>query len=477
MEVNNTRDFTETKKEELFECLDEIAKESTWKDFSTFSEVRASEFGDWDETLDISQYTAVIDEYQTAVVDLTTSLKEQIETKFTNINDIDRIYQQKLQEYYETVKSQSNKLLMITEAFSAPGEGSMTRCVQKIKGEEILIRELEAQGITNTKEQQEIIDMIKEYHPDMLINLYATDCYSTADTDAVFKEIMEEYEEHKKLEYSERMLELYLIENGYGNELEREFIISYVRETNPQALMNLYTTDRYSTSDSDDVAQNIIISYEKNVQGHSKNPYTLPEQTAMLLNISVDENGNPIITSEEQRQAYLDTMKLLADSEVMGLPEDVDGWFKTYTNYTSYSAEGTPAYKLQQVAYTNEEGLRVIKVEGVTDEAYLIAMGTYYTGDEKTAGEVFVITLDNGTVIYCVTGDVKQDIHTDSMHQYRLEGTDIKYANIVEFIIDKNHENLVGKLSTGTVGEAVKKLDGKIVEIRKLDIPSLVPVD
>lgn len=61
-------------------------------------------------------------------------------------------------------------------------------------GKQILLNRLIAQGITDRAEQQKIIDMIAEQKPGMLVNLYITDCYSSVDSNAVMKGIMEYYE-------------------------------------------------------------------------------------------------------------------------------------------------------------------------------------------------------------------------------------------------------------------------------------------
>lgn len=105
----------------------------------------------------------------------------------------------------------------------------------------------------------------------------------------------------------------------------------------------------------------------------------------------------------------------------------------------------------------------------------MIALGTYYS--EGKVGEIYVITLENGTVIYCVTGDIKDDADTDSMHQYRLDETDMSNANIVEFILDTDSDALSDKLEKGNVGWMYPELSSDVVEIRKLDIPSLVSME
>lgn len=167
---------------------------------------------------------------------------------------------------------------------------------------------------------------------------------------------------------------------------------------------------------------------------------------------------------------------MLSKGKVMGLP-NVEGRFKSYMSYESIKLESSPAYKLQQIAVTDERGFRRVEVEGLSEPAYVVALGTYYTGGSQNVGDVFAVTLDNGTVIYCITGDVKQDIHTDINNQYRLDGTNIENANIIEFVIDTNNNPYLDELRKfGNVGQVFgcEDMSGAVVEIRKLDIPSLM---
>lgn len=260
MEVNNTRDFTETKKEELFDCLDEIAKESKRQTFTKFCGLRARAFGDWDETLDIAQYTAVIDEYNNAIVDLNESLKTQIETNFTIINDVDSVYQQKLVEYYETIDLQCSKLQTITEAFSTTDGDSMKRCIQQIKGEDILIKKLEAQGITDAKEQQKIVDATRKMHPDMLNNLYVTSLYSSATSDDVYEQIMIEYKKYEKMSNE---MEQHLIDEYSATPAESQQIVNDILRDNPEDMKKICSAYGKDSSVKEEALSNAITNYAK----------------------------------------------------------------------------------------------------------------------------------------------------------------------------------------------------------------------
>ena len=90
------------------------------------------------------------------------------------------------------------------------------------------------------------------------------------------------------------------------------------------------------------------------------------------------------------------------------MPEETSGEFKTYMSYQTITNRASEQYALQQQAIT-VNGFRMIK------DRYLIAVGTYYA---QQCGELLDITLDDGTIIKCIVGDIKQDKHTDDGNQY-----------------------------------------------------------
>jgi len=96
--------------------------------------------------------------------------------------------------------------------------------------------------------------------------------------------------------------------------------------------------------------------------------------------------------------------------------------FKAYMGYKAITNRSSTQWKLQQDAVTDENGFRRL------GSYYMVAMGTFYA---PQCGRVFEVTLENGTVFQCVVGDVKSDMHTDSLHQHRN-------GNVIEFIVDTN---------------------------------------
>ena len=95
--------------------------------------------------------------------------------------------------------------------------------------------------------------------------------------------------------------------------------------------------------------------------------------------------------------------------------------FKCYMDYRAITSITSTQYKMQQQAYTDENGLRKI------GEYYCVAMGTYY----GKCGDKFYVETDQGNSWKVIISDIKSDLHTDSTHRYsRSNGC------MMEFIVD-----------------------------------------
>lgn len=95
--------------------------------------------------------------------------------------------------------------------------------------------------------------------------------------------------------------------------------------------------------------------------------------------------------------------------------------FKSYMDYRCITSKGSVAYKLQQQAITDENGLRKI------DDYYCVAMGTHY----GKVGDTLYIETDEGASWKVILADIKSDKHTDSTHSYTLSN-----GCMMEFIVD-----------------------------------------
>lgn len=105
--------------------------------------------------------------------------------------------------------------------------------------------------------------------------------------------------------------------------------------------------------------------------------------------------------------------------------------FKSYMSYKAITLTSSDQYKLQQIAYTGDYGIRMV------DGRYCVALGSRWG---KKIGTKLDVYLDDGTVLKVILGDQKQDRHTDSTNSFGLHNGDV-----LEFIVD-----------TGSIPDVVK---------------------
>lgn len=78
--------------------------------------------------------------------------------------------------------------------------------------------------------------------------------------------------------------------------------------------------------------------------------------------------------------------------------------FKSYMPYQIITNRSSKQWELQQVAYTNEDGIRCV------DGLPMIAIGT---GWGLWVGDKVLVTCANGNSFKAIVGDIKSDAHTD----------------------------------------------------------------
>ena len=114
----------------------------------------------------------------------------------------------------------------------------------------------------------------------------------------------------------------------------------------------------------------------------------------------------------------------------LGVP-NINSSFKTYMDYRCVTNTSSPQYKfINTWGWVDDNGFLRCSGEsdfGVTDNYYVVAMGSYYS---TTPGDKFRITTDTGNVFYTAIGDLKDDRHTNSTHQYTIGTNDI-----LEFLV------------------------------------------
>lgn len=133
-----------------------------------------------------------------------------------------------------------------------------------------------------------------------------------------------------------------------------------------------------------------------------------------------------------------------------GLPSNF-GSFKSYTDYHCLS-RSSAQWKLQEKAYTDENGLRKI------GDAYLVALGSYYG---KTLGTKYKVTLSSGKTITVMLCDFKSDRHTDGSHRYTAHN-----GCALEFYVDTDKLPSSARRA-GSIG-AINGFGGTITNIEKV---------
>ncbi len=133
----------------------------------------------------------------------------------------------------------------------------------------------------------------------------------------------------------------------------------------------------------------------------------------------------------EPEMELIASTSVSTNSQFMMVPS-YDTSFKACMDYRTLTARSSDQYQLQHSPYvwTDAYGLRRY------NDDYIVAMGTYYT---PRCGARFRVTFDTGNVITVLVGDIKADIHTDSLNQYsavRNPDGSLYSANVLEFIAD-----------------------------------------
>lgn len=132
---------------------------------------------------------------------------------------------------------------------------------------------------------------------------------------------------------------------------------------------------------------------------------------------------------------------------------------KFCTDYRCYNLWYTPHYRMQQAAYTDENGLRRY------GDDYIVGLGKFYS---EAIGDRFEVTLDTGKVFTVIFGDGKASIDCDINNMYtpckNYDGEDC--ANVLEFIMDK-YAMADDVYAYGSI-DCLDEFKGNIVEMKYL---------
>lgn len=127
---------------------------------------------------------------------------------------------------------------------------------------------------------------------------------------------------------------------------------------------------------------------------------------------------------------------------------------KSYMSYKAITRKSSDQYKLQQVAYTGEYGIRQF------DGRFCVAVGSAYT---TKIGTYLDVVLENGTVIECILADCKADQHTDAENKVSGDGS------LVEFVVDTSSISKMVK-RTGDVSYACDEWGSTVVKVIVYDV-------
>ena len=225
---------------------------------------------------------------------------------------------------------------------------------------------------------------------------------------------------------------LFLTETNKASALESGSIYKIKEQISSEALQEV----------KEESEQEAIVNEEAKVE-QSVNTET--EETA--VEEVVEAIPEPIVTSEPEPQPQPAVEEITTrDFSISPYASD----FKSYMDYRTIINTSSTQYKMQQEAYTDENGLRKI------GEHFCVAMGTYY----GNLGDILCVETDKGASWTVILSDVKSDVHTDSTHRYTVSN-----HCMMEFIVDTLAMSTSVKRS-GTVNSL--GFQGKICYIEKI---------
>lgn len=204
-----------------------------------------------------------------------------------------------------------------------------------------------------------------------------------------------------------------------------------------------------ATEDIKSVTETIILE-----EDHSESNGVAAEQTEIedivvedTVETMVGAPNNQTTVESEVIDEYFDDAQITGNYNVPSINTN----FKSYTYYALLN-KSSIQWKLQEIAYTDENGLRKI------GNYYLAAMGSYYS---TTIGDIFRLTTDSGAVFEIILCDAKDDRHTDSRHMYTKSNN-----CMVEFYVDTTVLNGTIK-RMGSIG-VLPEFSGSIVKVESL---------
>lgn len=144
------------------------------------------------------------------------------------------------------------------------------------------------------------------------------------------------------------------------------------------------------------------------------------------------------------------------------VPTYLNTSFKSYEPVNMIASSSTQGRFISTWSWVDDNGFVRCGGErdlGITDDYYLVAMGSYY-GTE--IGSKYKVTTDTGNVFYVALGDQKDNRDTNSTNQYGNNCNDI-----IEFIVNTSYLNPnVRQMGSANV---LMHLNGNISRIEKIN--------
>ena len=162
-----------------------------------------------------------------------------------------------------------------------------------------------------------------------------------------------------------------------------------------------------------------------------------------------------VIIKHSSGEAYIN-MDYISESECDYTDHEapITSGFKSYMPYTAITSQSSNQYKLQQMAYTGNYGIRMI------DGCYCVAIGTGFNAD---IGTYFDLILENGTIISCIVGDVKADKHTDKDNMVTVANGCLTEFIVNSSALDRNAKRM------GDISYCCDEWNSRVKKIRVYD--------
>lgn len=190
------------------------------------------------------------------------------------------------------------------------------------------------------------------------------------------------------------------------------------------------------------------LNNEETIQKQNEN-----ETVTATITIEAESETNEVLNNNPNEE----TTNIVEPQIIINyIDKDVpiNNSFKSYLGYNKITDTCSNQYKLQQFAYTNSNGLRMV------ENRICIALGSYYSHD---VGQYVDVYMKNGEVLKCIVADCKNNAHTDKNNQQHFDGS------VVEFIVDINIvENLLMTPygCSGDISDISSEFEGEILFIR-----------